>query len=102
MGRFRPLWIAATPTIVALGILAVLLWAATTGGSRASSSKAAALPTACDNFVEAARQFAEHGSASGATAYTPAFLAAPTTNAYETLKTLLDACDDQLASMTSQ
>ena len=56
---------------------------------------------AASQQLEAARQLAEHGSGGVEASSSGRFLTAPTADAYDTLKTLLDACDDQLVEATS-
>ena len=101
MPRYASLGTAALVALAIVSCAVAALWFGPLGGSVTARSDAAALPTACDNFVEAARQLAEHGSGGVDAPYGARFLAAPMADAYDTLKTLLDACDDQLVAMTS-
>ena len=101
MRRYASIGTAAVLAVAIVLCAVAALWFGPFGGSSAASSDAAVLPSACDNFVEAARQLAEHGSSGVEASYSGRFLAAPTADAYDTLKTLLHACDDQLVEVTS-
>ena len=101
MPRYASIGTAAALALAIVSCAVSALWFGPFGGSSTARSDAAVLPTACDNFVEAARQLAQGGSGGVQTPYGSGFLAAPTAGAYDTLKTLLDACDDQLVEMTS-
>jgi hypothetical protein len=56
------------------------------------------LPTACDNFVEAAKAFASHGSSSGLSGAPVVFHADAANRPANMLESLLNACDEQLAA----
>ena len=96
MGRYRIIVASALVLcLVAFGVIAALT--TMRGGG---DSDAAALPTACENFVDATELMAEHGSAavvqlSGGDPFDPNAEA----RGAETLHTLLDACDAELAMM---
>ncbi len=53
------------------------------------------LPTACDNFVAAARVFASDGSSSGVRGEPVIFAANAADQPADMLKALLSACDEQ-------
>jgi hypothetical protein len=64
-------------------------------------SSAAALPTACENFVDATTLMAEQGSAAVlAPSGGDPFGAGAETRTAETLRNLLDACDAELATLS--
>jgi hypothetical protein len=96
MGRYR---IVVAGALV-LCLVAFVAIAAITAVRGDDASNAAALPTACENFVDATELMAEHGSAavvqmSGGDPLDPNAQARST----ETLQNLLDACDAELALM---
>lgn len=83
--------------------LAVLSGFATSSLLGSAEDNEVMLPTACENLVDATELLAEHGS--GATipmSGTDVFAEDPDAGRYETLKTLLDACDAQLAMMAPE
>ena len=63
-------------------------------------SNAAAMPTACENLVEATKVLAERGSAAGAAGSTDPFSTDASSRGAQTLQNLLDACDAELAMMS--
>ncbi len=96
MGRYRIIVVSALVLcLVAFGAIAAIT---TVRGD--DGSDAAALPTACENFVDATGLMAEHGSdavwqMSGGDPFDPNAQA----RGAATLHTLLDACDAELAMM---
>jgi hypothetical protein len=96
MGRYRIVVVSALVLcLAAFGAIAAIT---SMGGD--DTSNAAALPTACENFVDAAELMAEHGSAavvqlSGGDPLSPD----AAERGAETLRRLLDACDAERAPM---
>ena len=93
-------WIFFTGTYMLILIFAFGAIAALTTARGGDDSDAAALPTACENFVDATELMAEHGSAavvqmSGGDPLDPHAQA----RSAETLQGLLHACDAKLAMM---
>jgi hypothetical protein len=83
--------------------LATLSAFAATSLSRSSGESEIVLPTACENLVDATELLAEHGSVAALPMSDPNIFAGdPNTRRYDTLKTLLDACDAELAIMAPQ
>jgi len=91
----RLIWVA----VLVLGIAVIPTTSAWPGrfeGASDGTSSASALPNACDNFVEAAKLLAQHGSSaavqvSGGDAFSSGSGARP----HQLLATLFDACDAQ-------
>jgi hypothetical protein len=97
MRRYR---IMACSALV-LCLVAFAAIAALTASRHGDGSRAAAMPTACENFVEATKILAEQGSAAGVgMGGADPFSADAQSRSAETLQNLLEACDAELAMMT--
>jgi hypothetical protein len=96
MRRYRI--IVASALLLCIAAFAVIAAITTLRGD--GESQAAVMPTACENFVDATALMAEHGSEaivqiSGGDPLSPDASA----RGAETLQTLLEACDAELAMM---
>ena len=83
--------------VLAAALCSVVILAYT-GLHSGGGASAVELPTACDNFVEAAKAFAGQGSASGSRGDQAIFTADAADRPSDMLKALLTACDEQLTA----
>jgi hypothetical protein len=97
MGRYRIIVVSALVLcLVAFAAIAAMTTA------RGDESSAAALPTACENLVDATMLLAEHGSAAGVQmSGGDPFSGDAQTRSADTLQHLLDACDAELATLSN-
>lgn len=95
MRRHPALFLAILAAALCSGVILVYASLPSSGGASAVE-----LPTACDNFVAAAKAFASHGSSSALRAEPVVFAADAADQPADMLKSLLNACDEQLAART--
>lgn len=93
MRRYRALLVAILAGALCSALILVYVNLHAGGGASAVE-----LPTACDNFVEAANAFARHGSSSGVHGEQAIFAPDAADRPSDMLKMLLNACDEEFAA----
>lgn len=100
MHRYR--WTLVTAFIIAAAIATGAAGRSSLQGESGERAQAVHLPTPCENFVEVTTLFAEQGSTAALSMVGgDVFSDDPETRVFEILRTLLDACDAELASEAS-
>ena len=83
-----------------LCLIAFAAIAALTAFREDDRSSAAAMPTACENLVEATKVLAQRGSSAATAGSADPFSADASSRGAQTLQNLLEACDAELAMLS--